>query len=335
MRKSLITASLLVLVIALAGCQAQETAPVSLAEAPSPSADESVTTYPELRTPDISRNFADPDILFTQGAYYAFATNHNLNNVQVARSEKLEAWEVLLIDALPNLPKWALPGLTWAPEVTEFPDGSYRMYFTARNAAFPKQCIGVAASQSPIGPFVAVGDSMLVCPEELGGAIDASVFFENETPYLLWKNDGNCCGIQTDLFIQELSADGLTLAGDPKTLLTTSESWEGILVEAPTLIKQGGKYHLFYSANDYYSDQYAVGHAISDSLFGDYKKVPQPFLTSANLDEKVIGPGGQDVILDQEGNWRVFFHGWNISKSARYMYSLLVSEEQPWPQVIR
>jgi len=286
-------------------------------------------------TPDIKRNFADPDILFAQGAYFAFATNHNLNNVQVAQSEDLVNWEVLLIDALPDLPKWALPGFTWAPEVTEFSDGSYRMYFTARNAAFPKQCIGVAKSQSPIGPFIAVGDSMLVCPEELGGAIDASVFFEDETPYLLWKNDGNCCRIQTDLFIQKLSTDGFTLAGEPQSLLTTSESWEGNLIEAPTLIKRGDKYHLFYSANDYYSDQYAVGHATSDSLLGEYKKAEQPLLTSANLNDKVIGPGGQDVILDQQGNWRVFFHGWNISKSARYLYSLPVSDEEPGFQVIR
>jgi beta-xylosidase len=298
---------------------------------PAPAAVNSEGGVSQLRDPLIKRNFPDPDLLLHEGTYYAYATNHNLNNVQVATSKNLTDWEVLTIDALPNLPKWILEGNTWAPEVSSWPDGSFRMYFTARNAAFPKQCIGVATADNPLGPFEVQGNQMLVCPENLGGAIDAAVFFEEEIPYLIWKNDGNCCGIQTDLFIQQLSTDGLTLISEPVSLLSTSESWEGILIEAPTLVKREGRYHLFYSANDYYSQYYAVGHASSADLMGPYIKSDGPLLSSEILKDKVIGPGGQDLIQDQYGNWKIFFHGWNISKSARYMYSLDM-QDVGWPE---
>lgn len=308
----------------LAGCTSFE----STATAP----EQATEAKPEgsLMDPLIKWNFPDPDLLKFEGTYYAYATNHNLNNVQVATSADLLVWQVLTMDALPKLPKWALPGFTWAPEVTEWPDGSFRMYFTARNAAFPKQCIGVAVSNNPLGPFEVVGDAMLVCPEELGGAIDAAVFFENAAPFLIWKNDGNCCGIKTSFFIQELSMNGLNLAGEPISLLETSEEWEGILIEAPTLIKRGERYHLFYSANDYFSEFYAIGHASSKSLFGPFTKSSGPLLSTASLGNRVIGPGGQDLFEKTPGHWEIFFHGWNVSKSARYMYSLSM-DDLGWP----
>lgn len=314
-----------VFVSLLAGCAASQP------EADAPELELETKIESSLMEPLIRWNFPDPDLLEVNGVYYAYATNHNLNNVQVATSEDLRAWQVLTTDVLPELPSWALEGYTWAPEVTKWPDDSFRMYFTARNAAFPKQCIGVAVGESPLGPFKVMGEQMLVCPEELGGAIDATVFFDGSTPYLIWKNDGNCCGIVTSLFIQRLTSDGLSLQGDPIALLSTSEDWEGILIEAPTMIKRGSTYHLFYSANDYYSEFYAIGHASSESLFGPFIKSQGPLLSSANLENKVIGPGGQDLFEKSPGNWEIFFHGWNISKSARYMYSLNMETDVGWP----
>lgn len=331
MMQSLKSLALAALVFSLSACAAVIESPSS-SETSSSVPEE---TESELMEPLIKRNFPDPDLLFHEGIYYAYATNHNLKNVQFAKSTDLVTWEVSNQDVLPELPKWAIPNLTWAPEVSRWPDGSFRLYFTARNAEFPKQCIGVATATSPEGPFEAHGEGMLVCPELLGGAIDASVFREGDRHYLIWKNDGNCCGIQTDLFIQELAADGLSLISEPRSLLTTSASWEGTLVEAPTLVKKDNKYHLFYSANDYYSQFYAIGHAQSASLFGPYEKTAGPFLSSGILDGKVIGPGGQDVIQDQNGNWRIFFHGWNISKSARYMYGLVFGQDLDWPEAAK
>ncbi len=318
-----------------AGCSLQAEPAGQTAE-PQPVESESTAQEPEfsLLDPVIRRNFPDPDVIEHEGVYYAYATNHNLKNVQVATSTDLINWQVPNLDVLPNLPRWVIPNLTWAPEVSKWPDGTFRLYFTARNAAFPKQCLGVASASSPLGPFEVQGDSMLVCPEELGGAIDATVYFDNETPYLIWKNDGNCCGIPTSFYMSELSQDGLSIVAEPVILLGTSQDWEGILIEAPTLIKEGSTYYLFYSANDYGSENYAVGYATSDNLFGPYTKFDGPWLSTELFDGRIIGPGGQDIFKDKNGQWHALFHGWNISKSARYMYHRPLNFVEGRPELV-
>ena len=72
------------------------------------------------------------------------------------------------------------------------------------------------AQHQPDRPVPPVGDEPLICPEDEGGAIDAASYVEPDgTRYLLWKNDGNCCGKDTWLHLQPLSTDGLKLAGPP------------------------------------------------------------------------------------------------------------------------
>src|ERR671922_790203 len=123
--------------------------------------------------PVIDRDFPDPDILDAGGTYYAFGTNAAGLNVQVARSLDLVSWTGAG-DALPVLPAWARAGRTWAPDVSETMNG-FVLYFTARHAASGRQCIGVATSASPGGPFLAAS-APLVCQLELGGLIDPAAF---------------------------------------------------------------------------------------------------------------------------------------------------------------
>ena len=54
------------------------------------------------------------------------------------------------------------------------------LYYTAESRTSGDQCIGVATSQSPTGPFQPVGDRPLVCSEE-GDAIDAAFFRDKPT----------------------------------------------------------------------------------------------------------------------------------------------------------
>ncbi len=127
--------------------------------------------------------------------------------------------------------------------------------------------------------------------------------------YVLWKNDGNSRGGKTWLYIQQVSADGLTLQGEPRQLLTADQRWEGILVEAPTLWQQDGKYYLFYSANAYNDRSYATSYAVADDIFGPYVKAEEP-LIATDLAAGLVGPGGQDVVTDDDGETWIMFHGW-------------------------
>lgn len=268
----------------------------------------------------IDQDFPDPDVLRVGDTYYAYATNSAARNVQFATSTDLDEWQMVEADAFPELPTWVIRGKTWAPEVAEITPGVFTMYFTGTDAASGRQCIGVATSASPEGPFQGIGDGPLVCPVDEGGAIDASTFVDDDgTAYLLYKNDGNCCGVDTWLRIAPLSADGASLAGAPVDLLKQTEGWEGSLIEAPTLVKQGANYVLFYSANDYGGDQYAMGYATSAAATGPYTKHDGPFLTTDLSEGRYIGPGGQDIVTAPDGSTRLLLHSWDDAISYRGM----------------
>lgn len=276
----------------------------------------------QFANPVIDQDFPDPDTLRVGDTYYVYATNARGVNVNVARSRDLVRWE-LLADALPALPGWARPGFTWAPEVTATVDGQgYVMYFTARHAASGRQCIGAATSRSPAGPFRAAGETPLICQVEEGGSIDASSFVDDDgSRYILWKNDGNCCGMDTWIYIQGLSDDGLSLQGTPARLIRGDEAWEGFLVEAPTLWKYQGKYYLFYSANRYVGQQYAVGYAVAEIPLGTYRKPAGPLLVTSIQHGPVIGPGGQDVVLAKDGRTWLLYHAWDpVTVGYRGLY---------------
>ena len=105
-------------------------------------------------------------------------------------------------------------------------------------------------TSSPPGPFVDDSSSAFVCPVSMGGAIAPSVFIRADgTPWLLWKSDGDCCDLSTTIYSQQLAPDGLSVVGPPHKLIGSSQPWEGNLVEAPSMIRSGPTYRLFYSAN--------------------------------------------------------------------------------------
>jgi arabinan endo-1,5-alpha-L-arabinosidase len=260
----------------------------------------------------LDADFPDPDVLRTGDGYVAYATNGSGFNVQVATSSDLEEWTPVAADALPLLPDWSLPGRTWAPDVSEPQPGSFVMYFTVANAAPQLQCIGVATATSPEGPFTPAGSGPIVCPPDEGGAIDPATFTDADgTRYLLWKNDGNCCGLDTWLQMAELSPDGTTLAGETTRLLQQDREWEGDLIEAPTLVERDGSYTLFYSANAYGGEDYATGYATAEELRGPYTKAETPLLSTERSDGRYLGPGGQDVVEGPDGGDAILFHSWD------------------------
>ena len=315
-------------VVLLAGCGG------SPGEAPAASS--SSSAGPEADgNPVIDQDFPDPDVLEVDGTYYAYATNGNSRNVQVATSTDLASWEVLDTDALPELPSWVIPGKTWAPEVTQFGPDSFVMYTTTTNFEPTLQCIAAATADSPEGPFEVAGDAMLVCPPDEGGAIDASTFTDDDgTRYLLWKNDGNCCGKDTWLHIAPLSDDGLSLAGKETKLVKQDQPWEGNLVEAPTMVEHDGTYVLMYSANDYGSDKYAIGYATADSPTGPFTKGEEPMLTTDASEGKFVGPGGQDVVSAPDGSDRLVFHSWDLSFTQRGVNVVPLEWEDGKPVVV-
>ena len=174
-----------------------------------------------------------------------------------------------------------------------------------------RQCIGAAVAKTPQGPFVDSSVRPIVCQSGLGGSIDPSPFQDADGQrYLLWKNDGNCCNLPTRLYIQPLSEDGLSLRGQPTALIQNDQPWEGNVVEAPTLHREGGNYYLLYSGGSYDNATYGVGYATSSRLLGPYRKAAgNPFVRTKGA---VVGPGHQALIADNAGQWWLFYHAWTL-----------------------
>jgi hypothetical protein len=274
--------------------------------------------------PIFNGDFADPFALRTPDSIYLYATNTTSTSyapgahipvIVLNRDSGFEGRD--LGDALPTLPAWTVGGFQWAPSVWARPDGTFVMYYSTP-ATHPLDClasppgpdcvhtpagtrtafcISRATSSSAAGPFVDDSTSAFICPVSEGGAIDPSVFVDaGGTPWLLWKSDGDCCGLPTTIFSQQLSPDGRSVVGPAHRLIGASQAWEGGLVEGPSMIQQGNNYWLFYSANLWGSDNYGIGIAHCQSVTGPCTKpIDHAWLsTSAYGGQSDPGPGGQE-----------------------------------------
>ncbi len=254
------------------------------------------------------RDFPDPFVLATADGYVAFGTNAAGGNVQALFSADLRGWRVLP-DALPILPRWASPGFTWAPVVLARP-GGYVMYYTVREPANGRQAISIAWSVRASGPYTDTSDGPFVYQLATGGSIDPSPFVDGDgAAYLVWKDDANAVGRPSSLWLQRLAVDGRSLAGRAVRLLSVDARWEAPLIEAPSIVRDGSSYYLFYSANWWNSDRYGIGYAKANQVDGPYTKVTtdQPWFAS---DRDVAGPGGQEWFVDRDGQLWMAYHGW-------------------------
>ena len=276
------------------------------------------STTPSYTNPVINSDFPDPTILPQNNGYWAYATNGVGGNVQARFSTDLVNWQSRN-DAMPQLPAWVTPGLTWAPAVVQTQNHLYVLYFTARMGNTGKECIGIATSNSPAGPFQATSDQPAVCPLDEGGAIDASAFQDSDgTRYMVYKSDGNCCGLPTWVNVQKMTADGTALDGGRTQLFHQDQSWEGSVTEAPVMYKHNGQYYLFYSANDWSNASYTVAYARASNVNGPFTKMGQ-VVTSSNARGTVIGPGGQAIFSSRSGRLYMAYHSWNPGMNYRAM----------------
>lgn len=269
------------------------------------------TPHLSYRNPVYKGDFPDPYILRAGATYYAWATNANNHNIQQIESQDLVHWQPAK-DAMPVVATWVSADV-WAPVVFQRPDGKYVMYYSARTVKDGRECLGRALSASPSGPYRDTSTVPFLCQTPLGGDIDPTVLKDSDGRiYLYWKNDGNCCGINTYIYAQQLSPDGMALVGKRTRLAYDDQSWEDVVVEGPTMWKQAGKYYLFYSANHYDSLNYAVGYSTCSGPLGPCKDARENPIFSTKC--RAGGPGGETIIADKTGQTWIAYHAWPADK---------------------
>lgn len=256
----------------------------------------------------LDRDFPDPTvILASDGVFYAYATQTETRsgaiNIQVARSDDLRAW-AYLGEALPAKPVWAdKTQAYWAPHVVER-DETFYLYYSAipNDNSGDENCLAVAMSQTPDGPFEDVGEPVLC-----GYEIDPAVFQDPETEnwFMYWGSAG-------DIAVQQVADDMVHLEGaSPKTLLL---GWSSRVrrpyehgIEGPFVIHRDGWYYLFYSGDRCceYPPHYAVLVARSRRPDGGFQRIGEAQNTRSSMIlsdfDRWAGPGHCSVVTDKEG----------------------------------
>lgn len=245
----------------------------------------------------------DPHIVRTADGYALYSTESGGRNIPVRTSTDLDQWSDP-VDALPDLPDWALGKFTWAPSV-EHVGGQYVMWFASAGPD-AKHCMDRAVSPSPTGPFTPVPGGPVYCAY-LGGwsSIDPYLVSVGSTRYLYWAE-----GITpTRIMGVRLTWDGLRPIGTPRELLRAALPWEASTIENPAMIRRDDTFELFYSANGWQSSRYATGHARCSGPLGPCTRTTTdaPFLRSMN---GVNGPGGLSFFVTERGERWAVYHAW-------------------------
>ncbi|KAA0156307.1 hypothetical protein FNF29_01100 [Cafeteria roenbergensis] len=298
-------------------------------------------------------NTPDPGVIHHDGRFLAFTTGGTSEGTFPVHSSKdLVTWKSEGV-AFPKgtEPSWAGGGLFWAPEVHKLHNGSFVMVYCARagGAASTQHSIGVATASSPMGPWRHPLDKPLLSHPDPIGLIDPTLFIEDGHVHLVYKTDANAVGETTRILAVELDASATrVLSPAPWQLLQTSEQWEGPLVEAPWIVRNGGGLYLFYSGN--MMDRYAVGVARGSSINAtDWTKRGPPLLSADNATGwDLVGPGHCSVLqlpaggqAGEEGAWMMWFHTWmghqqsyNFGEPRRLTQAVLTWDKSTgWPSL--
>lgn len=248
------------------------------------------------RNPSNLFDIGDPHILPANGRYYAFATGGTVG-YNVWQSDDLRSWGSKQ-KALRKV-EWGA-GDYWAPEVYPY-QGRYVMLFSVRDKATKSLRIGIAFADEPQGPYE---DPLKKPLFDAGYAvIDASLFVDEGVPYLYYVRDCSENVVngrhESHVYGVRLSDDLLSFAGEPVELTRPVQPWEldggeWVWNEGPVVVKNQGRYYLYYSAHFFADPYYSVGVAVSDSPLGPFvKQQDNPLLAPLFEGEKSVisGPG--------------------------------------------
>lgn len=224
----------------------------------------------------------------------------------------------------------------WAPDAAH-KNGKYYLYFPAKrpNGIFQ---IGVAVSDSPVGPFVPEKDAI-----KGSYSIDPAVFEDQDGKHYIYF--GGIWGGQLQKYrnniyddnneeplakekalgpiVALLRDDMLEFAEEPKEIKILDENGNEILAgdndrrffEASWVHKYKEKYYFSYSTGDTHFICYAIG----DNPYG-------PFTYQGRILNPVVGWTSHHSICEVEGEWYLFYHDSSLSKGVTHLRSMKVTK---------
>lgn len=273
----------------------------------------------------------DAEIPFNDNGDHFGMEDYHVISMDSIDSEAKDNGVALHVDDVP----WAERQM-WAPDAAH-KDGKYYLYFPAKahDGIFK---IGVAVSDSPIGPFIPEAEAILG-----SYSIDPAVFEDEDGKYYMYF--GGIWGGQLQNYrknsytvtneepladepalgpiVAQLSDDMKQFAEEPKEILILDENGEPLLAgdtnrrffEASWVHKYNGNYYFSYSTGDTHFICYAIG----DNPYG-------PFTYKGRILNPVIGWTTHHSICEYKGKWYLFYHDSSLSKGVTHLRSIKVAE---------
>ena len=270
------------------------------------------------------------------GSHFAMEDYHVISMDSID-SEAVDHGVALHVDDVP----WAKEQM-WAPDANE-KDGTYYLFFPAKahDGIFR---IGVATSNSPIGPFKAQ-------PKAIKGSfsIDPAVFKDDDGSYYMyfgglwggqlqrWRS-GEFNAAQPDSptaflpednepallpYVAKMTDDLLEFSEKPKAIEILDKNGNLLLAgdnnrrffEAAWLHKYNDKYYFSYSTGDTHFICYAIGN----SPYG-------PFTYGGRILNPVVGWTSHHSVCKVDKKWYLFYHDSSLSKGVTHLRSVKVAE---------
>ncbi len=272
-------------------------------------------------SPSFAANAGDPDVVLSNGVYYAFTTGTALgNHIQVvintsgnpAAGYGSYTGHPYGSTALPTTPGWQQADTQTSPGVASI-GGHWVMWYDASTAGHPVDsgftCLAVATTSTltPSQPvFSDTSGGSPWCPA--GGVLDPSLFVDPVThlPYLVWKSNDGTSAAPSRVWGVQLSADGTGFVGSPSLLMTVTPSEQ--TTDNPQLVASGSGYFLLFSGGNFEDSSYNEQLASCSGPLGPCVNPPGPFLTTYG---GAYGPGGGSIFQDPTGHQWLAFSAWN------------------------
>jgi len=260
------------------------------------------STATQTYTNAVYDGYADPDVLYYDGVYYMYATGGS--GYLVHTSTDLVNWKKQANKAVePNL--WGITTNYWAPDV-EYINGKFYMAVSCENH------LGIAVSDSPLGPFLPTTDEVM-----FEKAIDGNFFVDDDGKvylyYITWRQ-GKPYGIYGMQFDSNMNP----LLGTETRLVHPTDQWElyeGKVTEGPYMIKHNGYYYLTYSGSHYKNDNYAVGYAVGKRPLGVFEKYADNPIMIGNT--QINGVGHHCITYTPSGEMIIVYHCHNSTTQVQ------------------
>ncbi|MCU1329863.1 MAG: hypothetical protein JWN34_5233 [Bryobacterales bacterium] len=130
--------------------------------------------------------------------------------------------------------------------------------------------------------------------------------------------------LRTPFCVQRLSEDGKQLVGQAQLVLENDHPWESHVIEGMWVVERSGQFYMFYAGNDFSTDDYGIGLAVSDSPTGPFRKMAGPLLGSS---AEWSGPGHPSVASDPAGRDVMFLHAYRPGAAAYGEFRALLMVE--------